>query len=185
MDKLNECQDKGWSSSDRCLTNTNLLLFQTSPGAFTPSLLFKLFITWDDALGDRSWVLNSCCIFFLGTDYHPLIPVLLKSFLMLSLSLENKMFCFKQKMMLHMGGEVCKEKTWWWIHHGHDGFNIWKDVPLLGTKLWILNKKTRPGEWLAREESLGVVSTSKSIKDHVDVGLMIEDLLTGHMSHHG
>jgi hypothetical protein len=29
------------------------------------------------------------------------------------------------------------------------------------------------------------VSLSKSIKDHVDVGLMIEDLLTGHMPRHG
>jgi hypothetical protein len=56
-------------------------------------------------------VLNNCCISFLGTDYQSLIPVLLKSFLMLSFALENKMFCFKQKMMLHMGGEVFKEKT--------------------------------------------------------------------------
>jgi hypothetical protein len=56
-------------------------------------------------------VLNSCCIFFLGTDYHSLIPILLKSFLMLSFALENKMFCFKQKMVLHMGWEVFKEKT--------------------------------------------------------------------------
>jgi hypothetical protein len=34
-------------------------------------------------------------------------------------------------------------------------------------------------------ESLGVVSMSESIKDCTDVGLMIEDLLTGHMPHHG
>jgi hypothetical protein len=45
--------------------------------------------------------------------------------------------------------------------------------------------KLRPDGWLAREESLGVVSPSESIKDCVDVGLMIEDLLTGHMPHHG
>jgi hypothetical protein len=45
--------------------------------------------------------------------------------------------------------------------------------------------KLRPGVWLAREESLGVVSLSASIKDRVNVGLMIEDLLTGHMPHHG
>jgi hypothetical protein len=30
-----------------------------------------------------------------------------------------------------------------------------------------------------------LVSTSESIKDRLDVGLMIEDLLTGHMPHHG
>jgi hypothetical protein len=29
------------------------------------------------------------------------------------------------------------------------------------------------------------VSPSESIKDHLDVGLLIEDLLTGHMPHHG
>jgi hypothetical protein len=29
------------------------------------------------------------------------------------------------------------------------------------------------------------VSPSESIKDRVDVGLMIEDLLTGHMPRHG
>jgi hypothetical protein len=29
------------------------------------------------------------------------------------------------------------------------------------------------------------VSPSESIKDHVVVGLMIKDLLTGHMLHHG
>jgi hypothetical protein len=35
-----------------------------------------------------------------------------------------------------------------------------------------------------RRES-SVVSPSESIKDRLDVGLMIEDLLTGHMPHHG
>jgi hypothetical protein len=45
--------------------------------------------------------------------------------------------------------------------------------------------KLRPGRCLAREESLGVVSPSESIKDFVDVGLMIEDPLTGHMPCHG
>jgi hypothetical protein len=30
----------------------------------------------------------------------------------------------------------------------------------------------------------GVVSPSESIKDRTDVGLMIEDLLTGHMPRH-
>jgi hypothetical protein len=29
------------------------------------------------------------------------------------------------------------------------------------------------------------VSPSESIKDRLDVGLMIKDLLNGHMSHHG
>jgi hypothetical protein len=55
-------------------------------------------------------VLNSCCISFLGTDYHPLIPVLLKSFLMLSLGLENKMFCFKQKDDASYGMESFQRK---------------------------------------------------------------------------
>jgi hypothetical protein len=48
-----------------------------------------------------------------------------------------------------------------------------------------LKIKTRPGGWLAREGSLGVVSPFESIKDCVDVGLLIEDPLTGHMPRHG
>jgi hypothetical protein len=36
-----------------------------------------------------------------------------------------------------------------------------------------------------REESLGVVSPSESIKDRLNVGLMTEDPLTGHMPRHG
>jgi hypothetical protein len=48
---------------------------------------------------------------------------------------------------------------------------------------WII--KTRPGGWLAREESLNVVSPSESLKDQTDVGLMIEDILTSHMHRHG
>jgi hypothetical protein len=50
---------------------------------------------------------------------------------------------------------------------------------------WVEMIKLRPGGRLAREESLGVVSPSESIKDLVDVGLMTEDPLTGHMPRHG
>jgi hypothetical protein len=56
---------------------------------------------------------------------------------MLSPALEKQMFWFKQKVMLHNGWHVFKNKTWWWIHHGLDGFNIRKDAPLSGTKLWV------------------------------------------------
>jgi hypothetical protein len=55
---------------------------------------------------------------------------------MLGPALEKQMFCFKQKMMFQVERDVFENKTWWWIHHGHDGFNIGQDVPLLGTKLW-------------------------------------------------
>jgi hypothetical protein len=88
---------------------------------------------------------------------------------MLSLALENKMFCFYKR----------------WYVKGLDGFNIGKDVPLPGTKFLGLMIKLRPGGWLARERSLGVVSPSESIKDRVDVCLMTEDPLTGHMPRHG
>jgi hypothetical protein len=54
-------------------------------------------------------------------------------------------------------------------------------VPNLGFEMI----KLRLGRWLAWEESLGVVSPSESIKDRLDVGLMIEDPLTGHMPRHG
>jgi hypothetical protein len=60
MDNLNEYQDKGWSSSDRRLTNTNLVLLQASPSALSLFLVFlKIFITLYDALGDMSCVLNN------------------------------------------------------------------------------------------------------------------------------
>jgi hypothetical protein len=45
--------------------------------------------------------------------------------------------------------------------------------------------KLRQGGSLARERSLGVVSPSESIKDRLDVGLLTEDPLTGHMPRHG
>jgi hypothetical protein len=35
------------------------------------------------------------------------------------------------------------------------------------------------------EKRVSVVSLFESIKDLVDVGLLIEDPLTGHMPHHG
>ena len=104
---------------------------------------------------------------------------------MFSFALEKQNVLFWQKMMLQVGWDVFKNKTGWWIHHGCDGFNNGKDVPLSGTKLWVEMIKLRPGGWLAREESLGVVSPSESIKDRLDVGLMIEDPLTGHMPRHG
>jgi hypothetical protein len=108
-----------------------------------------------------------------------------KVFLMLSLALENKMFCFDKIWCFKWNGMLFENKTGWWIHHGHDGFNIGKDVPLSGTKLWVEMIKSRPGGWLAGEESLSVVSPSESIKDRVDVGLLTEDPLTSHMPHHG
>jgi hypothetical protein len=40
-------------------------------------------------------------------------------------------------MMLQAGWDVFENKTGWWIHHGRDGLNIGKDVPLTGTKLWV------------------------------------------------
>jgi hypothetical protein len=49
-------------------------------------------------------------------------------------------------MMLQVGWDVFKNKTRWWIHHGCDGFNIGKDIPLIGTKLWVEMIKLRPGE---------------------------------------
>ena len=39
---------------------------QGKPRCIYPFPCFKLFITWDDALGYRSCVLNNCCIPFLG-----------------------------------------------------------------------------------------------------------------------
>jgi hypothetical protein len=146
---------------------------------------FKVYITWDDALGDRSWVLNNCCISFFGTVYHSLIPVLFKSFLMLSLALENKMFCFKQRWCFIWDGKFPKKRL--------DGESIMAMMGSTSEKMYLCQVpnfglqmiKTRPDEWLALEESLVVVSSFESLKDRVDVGLLTEDPLTGHMPHHG
>jgi hypothetical protein len=103
---------------------------------------------------------------------------------MLSTALEKQKNLFYKRWLAKWEG-VFENKTWWWIHHDHDGFDIGKDVPLPGTKFLGLMIKLRPGEWLAREESLGVMSPSESIKDRLDVGLLTGDPLTGHMPHHG
>jgi hypothetical protein len=128
---------------DICGTDIEPPTTQGKPRCIYPfPCCFKLFITWDDALGDRSWVLNNCCISFLGTVYHSLIPVLFKSFLMLSLALENKMSCFKQRWCFIWDGKFSKKRLdGESIMDRHDGFNIGKDVPLSGTKLWVVNDK--------------------------------------------
>jgi hypothetical protein len=88
-------------------------------------------------------------------------------------------------MMLQVGGMFSKIKL--------DGGSIMAVMGSTSEKVYLCQVpnfgfemiKLRPGGWLAREESLGVMSPSESIKDLVDVGLMIEDPLTGHIRHHG
>jgi hypothetical protein len=75
----------------------------------------------------------------------------------------------------------------------HDGGSIMAMIGSTSEKMYLCQVpnfgfemiKLRPSGWLAREESLGVVSPSESIKDRVDVGLLTEDPLTGHMPRHG
>jgi hypothetical protein len=108
-----------------------------------------------------------------------------KVFLMLSLALEKQNVLLWQKMMLQVGGMFSKIKP--------DGGSIMAVMGSTSEKMYLCQVpnfgfemiKLRPGGWLAREGSLGVVSPSESIKDLVDVGLLIEDPLTGHMPHHG
>ena len=84
-----------------------------------------------------------------------------------------------------MGGMFLKIK--------HDGGSIMAMMGSTSEKMYLYQVpnfgfeiiKLRPGGWLAREESLGVVSLSESIKDRLDVGLMTEDPLTCHMPRHG
>ena len=105
---------------------------------------------------------------------------------MLSFALEKQKVLFLQNMMWQKWvGCFSKIKLDDGSIKGLDRFNIGKDVPLPGTNFGFEMIKLRPGGWLAREESLGVVSPSESIKDRVDVGLMTEDPLTGHMPRHG
>jgi hypothetical protein len=109
-----------------------------------------------------------------------------KVFLMLSLALEkqNVLFSTKDDASSGMG---------WFSKIKLDGGSIMVVMGSTSDKMYLCQVpnfgferiKLRPGRWLAREESLGVVSPSESIKDRLDVGLMIKDLLTGHMPHHG
>ena len=105
---------------------------------------------------------------------------------MLSLGLEKQKVLFLQNMMWQKWvGSFSKIKF--------DGGSIKALMGSTSEKMYLCQVpnfgfemiKLRPGGWLAREESLGVVSPSESIKDLVDVGLMIEDPLTGHMPRHG
>jgi hypothetical protein len=104
---------------------------------------------------------------------------------MLSFALEKQNVLFWQKMMLQVGEMFSKIKL--------DGGSIMAMMGSTLEKMYLCQVpnfgfemiKLRPGGWLAREETLGVVSPSESIKDLLDVGLMIEDLLAGHMPHHG
>ena len=104
---------------------------------------------------------------------------------MLIFALEKQNVLFSQKMMLQSGRDVFEIKL--------DGGSIMAMMGPTSEKMylcqvpsfWDKMLKLRPGGWLAREESLGVVSPSESIKDRLDVGLMIEDPLTGHMPRHG
>jgi hypothetical protein len=95
------------------------------------------------------------------------------------------MFCFTKDDVAKVGGLFSKIKL--------DGGSIMAVMGSTSEKMYLYQVpnfgfemiKLKPGGWLARERSLGVVSPSESIKDHLDVGLMTEDPLTGHMPHHG
>jgi hypothetical protein len=91
-----------------------LLQHKASPGAFSTSLLFKIFIILFDVFGDRSCVLNSGCISFLGKlNTLPWYASMKRIFMMLSLALEKQNVLFlKQKVMLHSGWGSTSEKMY-------------------------------------------------------------------------
>jgi hypothetical protein len=141
-----------WESSSReqlllrhlwCGTRTSCNIRQ-APVHYPFSLLFKIFIALYDALGDRSCVLNNWCIPFLGNLITiPWYPFMKRSFMMLSLALEkqNILFLKTKGDASHLTGIFTKKWLMmvdpsrpWWVQ------NI-KSVPLLGTKLWVLNDK--------------------------------------------
>jgi hypothetical protein len=88
-------------------------------------------------------------------------------------------------MMLQSGWDVFKIKL--------DGGSIMAMMGSTSEKMYLFQVpnfgfeiiRLRPGGWLAREESIGVVSSSESIMDLIEVGLLIEDPLTDNMPHHG
>jgi hypothetical protein len=162
------------------------LSHKVSPGAFATSLLFWNLSHLHDALGDRSCVLNQLLHFLPWFWLLFLNPLFYKKvFLVLSFALEKQNVLFWLKMMLQLGGMFSKIKL--------DGGSIMDVMGSTSEKMYLCQVpdfgfemiKVRPGGWLAREESLDVVSPSESIKDLLDIGLLTEDPLTGHMPHHG
>jgi hypothetical protein len=57
--------------------------------------------------------------------------------LMLSLALEKQKDLFYKRCLAKVGGMFSKMKLDAGSAKGLDGFNIGKDVPLPGTKLWV------------------------------------------------
>jgi hypothetical protein len=55
------------------------------------------------------------------------------------------MFCFKTKVTLQWVGMFSKKFDGGSVK-GLDGFNIGKDVPLPGTRLWVENNKAETGQ---------------------------------------
>ena len=104
---------------------------------------------------------------------------------MLSFALEKQNVLFWQKMMLQVGGMFSKIKL--------DGGSIMAMMGSTSERMYLCQLpnfgfemiKLRSDGWLAWEESLGVVSPSESLKDRVDVSLLTEDPLIGHMPRHG
>ena len=88
---------------------------------------------------------------------------------MLSIALEKQKDLFYKRWLAKWEGCFSKIKL--------DGESIMAMMDSTSEKMylcqvpsfWVKKIKLRPGGWLAREESLGVVSPSESIKDRVDV----------------
>jgi hypothetical protein len=159
---------------------------KASPGAFATSLCFKNLFHLLDALGDRSWLLKQFLHYLPWIWLPSLKSLFYKRILMLSFALEKQNVLFLQKDdVAKVGGMFSKTKL--------DGGSITAVMGSTSEKMYLCQVpnfgfemiKLRPSGWLARERSLGVVSPSESIKDRVDVGLLTEDPLTGHMPRHG
>jgi hypothetical protein len=94
-------------------------------------------------------------------DYPSLIPFYEKNFMVLSFALEKQNVLFSNKSdASHWMGIFTKENTYDGESvKGLDGFNIGKDVPQQGTKLWVLNNKAETGRMTCtRKESRCSVS---------------------------
>jgi hypothetical protein len=121
-------------------------------------------------------------------DWFPFLDHLFyeKVFLMLSLALEKQNVLFSTK-------DDASSGKGWFSKIKLDGGSIMAVMGSTSEKMYLCQVpnfglemiKLRPGGCLAREESLGVVSPPESIKDLVDVGLLTENPLTGHMPQHG
>jgi hypothetical protein len=161
---------------DICGEKSTTPMTQGKPWCIYLSLYFRVLSTLNTALGNRNCVINYWCISFLEKlSTIPCYLIYLNMFLW-CLALLRKQKCFVLKRW-------CFTLEWEFLQR--ETYDVESFTVVMGST----SEKSTSARYQAlrrvREGSLHVVSPSESFKDRANVILLIEDLLTGHISQHG